>query len=171
MAKQELNPDEVIVKSADIRALMDRIDTLEKGVVAPDPMLEEVDSHTVGVRYHEGRPVSHISDVVRTGKFLTTGEERMSCKLFVLDEKGNEEEVEADYLEFIRNAPIEVCNVIEIIDKPWKIVQDSSEIVRVVDHRSERTGTKVPNVVKGVTKTYVVQLKDGRKVTLRTPNL
>ena len=167
--QNELKEGEVAVKKQDLKALMARVEELEKASKG-ERVIEEPESHNVRVRMLNGKPVSHMDNVLHSGRQKPNGDEVMTCDVYVVD--GGTIKVEnVDYLDFLAQCPYDICKVLKEEKTKRTAVEGTSEVTHVDGYKTVGSGVKVPNRVTWYDSEYVVQLKDGSSVKIKTPNL
>lgn len=163
------------VKKSDLDKIVSRLAALENTSEIGAVTTDEPDTHTGRVKLYGGRPVSKVTDVIRTKKFENDGSEIMECTLHVVGVDGEINKFVADYLKFIREADEVTATITNINDTPVKITPKNEpkriELVEVGDWSSKGTGRFVENRVIIHETTYEVKLPDGESVTLETLNL
>lgn len=156
--------DEVKISSKKLSAILQRLDTLEKGLGGQDStlILEEADKHTGIIRLYEEKPI------VRYGKNhhtqLPGGKEKIDIEIFVLNLKDEEEPFTVDYAWLLNEADKVTVQIVE--EKKKKIVEDFGkvEVTKVKDYRTEGTGVFVPMVAVRYEYQYIVKLPDQRQI-------
>lgn len=176
MAKTEKNDGKVLVDVADMQALSARIAELEsaRGTTAVAD-LDAPTERTCRVKLHDGRPVSKVSKVRSTGVRNGEGAEVMTCVLTVVGKDGKTADVEADYLQFVREAEQATATIVS--SEPVKrdyvpaLSPERIEVTTINGYSATGTGQYVKNVVRMNDYLHTVRMPDGEEVVLETINL
>lgn len=159
------------------RKLMQKVDALSSETAEEMPTLlrKEVEEKTVRVAFIDGKPVigykNRGTETRPQYAYERPDPENPKEMILYIDVllDGVDEAQPIRYKELMNEAEHTPCKVLKTESKPWEVLQGTVEAMQLPEgdkYRMESKGYKTPVGATGVTRTYTVQLPDGKELKI-----
>ncbi len=156
------------------RALMEKIEASEQEY-KPTLLRKEISERLVRITFVGGKPVIGFANRGTDTKVQYTYErpdpENTKESILYVDVllQGEEKPLPIRYKELMNEAEHVECKILRTEEKPWEVVQGTTEAMELPEgdkYRMESKGYSVAVGATGVKRTYTVQLPDGSELNI-----